>query len=51
VRNRSIWKDKEKKIENQNIKKVFAIEEKNNYSEFNPDLKLDLSKLKFNNST
>ena len=45
-----IWNDKEEKIENQNIKKLFAKEEKN-IIEFNPDLKLDLSKLKFNNST
>ena len=45
-----IWNDKEEKIENQNIKKLFAKEEKN-ITEFNPDLKLDLSKLKFNNST
>ena len=45
-----IWNDKEEKIENQNIKKLFAKEEKN-IIEFNPDLKLDLSKLKFNNIT
>ena len=45
-----IWNDKEKKVENQNIKKLFAKEEKK-IAEFNPDLKLDLSKLKFNNST
>ena len=45
-----IWNDKEEKIENQNIKKLFAKEEKK-ITEFNPDLKLDLSKLKFNNST
>jgi len=44
-----IWKDKEEKVENQNIKKLFAIEEKK-IIEFNPDLKLDLSKLKFNNT-
>jgi outer membrane protein assembly factor BamB len=45
-----IWNDKEEKIENQNVKKIFAKEEKK-ITEFNPDLKLDLSKLKFNNST
>jgi hypothetical protein len=45
-----IWNDKEEKIENQNIKKLFAKEEKK-ITEFNPDLKLDLSKLNFNNST
>jgi hypothetical protein len=45
-----IWNDKEEKIENQNIKKLFAKEEKK-ITEFNPNLKLDLSKLKFNNST
>ena len=44
-----IWNDKEEKIENQNIKKLFAKEEKK-ITEFNPDLKLDLSKLKFNNT-
>jgi outer membrane protein assembly factor BamB len=45
-----IWNDKEEKVENQNIKKLFAKEEKK-ITEFNPDLKLDLSKIKFNNST
>ena len=45
-----IWNDKKEKIENQNLKKLFAKEEKK-ITEFNPDLKLDLSKLKFNNST
>jgi hypothetical protein len=49
VRKSRIWNDKEEKIENQNIKKLFAKEEKK-ITEFNPDLKLDLSKLKFNNS-
>jgi outer membrane protein assembly factor BamB len=44
-----IWNDKEEKIENQNIKKLLAKEEKK-ITEFNPDLKLDLSKLKFNNT-
>ena len=43
-----IWKDKEKKIENQKkIKKLFA-QEKKIITEFNPELKLDLSKLKLN---
>ena len=44
-----IWNDKEEKIENQNIKKLFTKEEKK-ITEFNPNLKLDLSKLKFNNT-
>ena len=44
-----IWSDKQEKVENQNIKKLFAKEEKK-IIEFNPDLKLDLSKLKFNNT-
>jgi hypothetical protein len=39
-----IWSDKEEKIENQNIKKLFAKEEKK-ITEFNPDLKLDYLKL------
>ena len=47
--NARIWNDKEEKIENQNTKKLFAKEEKK-IIEFNPDLKIDLSKLKFNNS-
>ena len=47
--NARIWNDKEEKIENQNIKKLFAKEERK-IIEFNPDLKLDLSKLKFNNN-
>ena len=43
-----IWNDKEKKIENQkNIKKLFD-KEKKIITELNPDLKLDLSKLKLN---
>ena len=43
-----IWNDKEKKIENQKkkIKKLFT-EEKKIVTDFNSDLKLDLSKLKF----
>ena len=46
--NARIWNDKEEKIENQKkIKKLFA-EEKKIITEFNPELKLDLSKLKIN---
>ena len=44
-----IWNNNEEKVENQNIKKLFTKEEKE-IVEFNPDLKLDLSKLKFNNT-
>ena len=44
-----LWNNKEEKIENQNIKKLFVKEEKK-ITEFNPDLKLDLSKLKLNNN-
>ena len=45
----SIWTDK-KNVENQkNIKKLFS-KEKKIISEFNPDLKLDLSKLKIKNN-
>ena len=48
--NSRIWNDNEKKIENQkNLKKLF-VEEKKIITEFNPDLKLDLSKIKFNNN-
>ena len=44
-----IWNDKEEKIENQkNIKKLFDKKEKI-ITELNPDLKLDLSKLKLKN--
>ncbi len=47
--NSRIWKDKEKKLEAQKkIKKVF-LEEKKITTEFNPELKLDLSIIKFNN--
>ena len=47
--NSRIWKDKEKKLEAQkNIKKVF-LEEKKITTEFNQELKLDLSIIKFNN--
>jgi len=45
-----IWNDKEKKIENQkNIKKLFT-KQKKIIKEFNPELKLDLSKIKINES-
>ena len=47
--NSGIWKDKENKLEAQkNIKKVF-LEDKKITSEFNQELKLDLSIIKFNN--
>ena len=47
--NSRLWKDKEKKIENQlNIKKVFK-EEKKIVTEFNPELKLNINNLKTNN--
>jgi hypothetical protein len=47
--NSRIWKDKEKKLESvKNIKKVFS-EEKKISSEFNQELKLDLTKIKTNN--
>ena len=47
--NSRIWKDKEKKLEAQkNIKKVF-LEEKKITTEFNQELKLDLSIIKFDN--
>ena len=47
--NSRLWKDKEKKIENQlNIKKVFK-EEKKIVTEFNPELKLNINNLKKNN--
>jgi hypothetical protein len=47
--NSRIWKDKEKKVESEkNIKKVFS-EEKKISSEFNQELKLDLTKIKTNN--
>jgi len=42
-----IWNDKKENIENQkNVKKLFA-EEKKTVTEFNSDLKLDLSRLNF----
>ena len=47
--NSRIWKDKENKLEkDKNITKVFA-EENISVSEFNRDLKLDLSSIKINN--
>ena len=46
--NSRIWKDKENKLESKkNIKKVF-LEDKKITTEFNQELKLDLSKIKFN---
>ena len=48
-KNIKIWKGEEKKPEiSKNITKAF-INESNNISEFNKDLKLDLSKIKTNN--
>ncbi|MDC0940267.1 PQQ-like beta-propeller repeat protein [Candidatus Pelagibacter sp.] len=44
-----IWNDKERQIENQKNTKSLFTKEKKKITEFNPDLKLDLSKLKFNN--
>jgi len=47
--NSRIWKDKENKLEPQkNIKKVFS-EDKKITTEFNQELKLDLSTIQFNN--
>ena len=47
--NSRIWKDKENKLEtDKKITKVFA-EENISVSEFNRDLKLDLSSIKINN--
>ena len=46
-----IWDNKDEKIDNQkNIKKPFA-KEKKIITEFNPELKLDLSKIKTNSYT
>jgi outer membrane protein assembly factor BamB len=46
--NSRIWRDKEEKVENQkNIIKLFS-NEKKIITEFNPELKLDLSKISFN---
>ena len=47
--NSRIWKDTENKLEtNKKITKIFP-EENANVSEFNRDLKLDLSSIKINN--
>ena len=47
--NSRIWKDKDNKLEDQkNIKKVF-LEDKKITTEFNQELKLDLSIIKSNN--
>ena len=43
-----IWKEKEKKLNNKNIKKIF-LEKKTITSEFNQELKLDLGKIQSNN--
>ena len=46
--NSRIWKDKEDKITNpKNIKKIFS--EKKDVTQFNQELKIDLSKAKINN--
>ena len=46
--NRSIWNKKEENLENQKkIKKLFS-KDKKTITEFNPELKLDISKLLFN---
>jgi len=46
--NSRIWKDKEDKITNpKNIKKIFS--EKKDVTQFNQELKIDLSKVKINN--
>ena len=48
--NSKIWKEKEKNSENKNIEKVF-LNKKIITSEFNQELKLDLSKVQSNNKT
>jgi outer membrane protein assembly factor BamB len=48
--NSKIWKEKEKNLENKNIEKLF-LEKKIITSEFNQELKLDLSKVQSNNKT
>ena len=48
--NSKIWKEKEKNSENRNIEKVF-LDKKIITSEFNQELKLDLSKVQSNNKT
>ena len=45
-----IWKEKEQNLENKNIKKVF-LDKKIITSEFNQELKLDLTKVQSNNKT
>ena len=46
--NSKIWKEKEKNLENKNIKKVF-LDKKKITSEFNQELKLDLAQIQTNN--
>ena len=46
--NSKIWKEKEKNLENKNIKKVF-LDKKKITSEFNQELKLDLVQIQTNN--
>jgi outer membrane protein assembly factor BamB len=48
--NSKIWKEKEQNLENKNIEKVF-LDKKIITSEFNQELKLDLSKIQSNNKT
>ena len=48
--NSKIWKEKEKNLENKNIEKVF-LDKKIITSEFNQELKLDLSKVQSKNKT
>ena len=49
--NSRIWKDKERKLENEkNIKKAFS-NEKKIITEFNKELKLDLTNIKTNKRT
>lgn len=48
--NSKIWKEKEQNLENKNIEKVF-LDKKIITSEFNQELKLDLSKVQSNNKT
>jgi outer membrane protein assembly factor BamB len=48
--NSKIWKEKEQNLENKNIEKVF-LDKKIISSEFNQELKLDLSKVQSNNKT
>jgi outer membrane protein assembly factor BamB len=48
--NSKIWKEKEQNLENKNIEKVF-LDKKIITSEFNQELKLDLTKVQSNNKT